>query len=54
MGLVAFSQVVVGDAVDTNPINEALQGLEAAVVSLWGIGNIALRAVTNTAVFKKD
>lgn len=35
-------------------VNTALQYLEEAVALFWGVGNLALRAVTNTSIFNKE
>jgi len=53
MGSVVFAQVYSGQAPDPGPIMETLEGFELATVSLWGFGNMILRAVTNTAIFTK-
>lgn len=42
------------DLPDADSINHAIDGLDAAITLIWGVGNILLRAVTNTPVFKKE
>lgn len=35
-------------------VQGALQHLDLALAFFWGLGNIILRAVTDTKIFKKD
>lgn len=34
-------------------VKENIQALETVVVFFWGVGNVILRAVTNSPIFKK-
>ena len=38
---------------DASAVQKALAAAEEALVGIWGIGNLALRAVTNSPIFKK-
>ena len=35
-------------------VKGALEQLDLALAFFWGLGNIILRAITDTAIFKKD
>lgn len=35
-------------------VNSAVGGLELFLTLAWGLGNVVLRAVTNTQIFKKE
>jgi len=35
-------------------VQGALTGLEEALTLIWGVGNLILRAVTNSSIFKKE
>jgi hypothetical protein len=44
-----------GAEVPTGPeVTEGLIQLETALAFVWGLGNIILRAVTNTPIFRKE
>ena len=35
-------------------IQSAIDQLDAAIAAIWGIGNLILRAITNTSIFKRE
>lgn len=39
--------------IDEEDVVSTLDALEAAIVGIWGVGNIMLRAVTNSPIFNK-
>lgn len=39
---------------DAETVNTALDNVEAAITAVWGIGNMILRAITNTPMFNKE
>jgi hypothetical protein len=42
------------NAPDASVINAALDNVEALIPFIWGIGNVILRAVTTTPIFKSS
>jgi len=42
------------DLPDAGTINKLLGDLEGVITAVWGIGNVVLRAVTDTPIFKKS
>lgn len=44
-----------GAELPTGPeVTEGLIQVETALAFIWGLGNIILRAITNTPIFKKE
>ena len=39
---------------DAATVQSGLDATETAIVSVWGIGNLILRAVTNSPIFKSS
>ena len=39
---------------DAETVRGGLDAVDTAIAAVWGIGNIILRAVTDTPVFKKE
>ena len=56
MTIVAGVAVLNPDAIMPSEANitGSIDALETAFVGVWGVGNLILRAVTSSAVFKKE
>jgi hypothetical protein len=56
MTVLMFVQLWAPEAdLPTGPeVTEGLIQLETALAFIWGLGNIILRAITNTPIFKKE
>ena len=54
MGGLVFWQTMTGESVDTASVSDALMSLEGALVTLWTVGSVILRKMTNTSIFKKE
>jgi hypothetical protein len=39
---------------DAETVNQTLDTVEAAIAALWGVGNVVLRAVTSSPIFKQE
>ena len=35
-------------------VKSAIENLDLAIAFFWGLGNVILRAITDTAIFKKE
>ena len=53
MGVVMFVNQVLGTELDANELLTNLNGLEEAITGIWLTGNVWLRAVTDSPIFKK-
>lgn len=42
------------DLPDADQVNQALSAADVALTALWGVGNLVLRAVTNSPIFNKQ
>lgn len=42
------------EAPSAEDVQGAIDAVEAAVVAVWSVGNVVLRAITNTSIFKKE
>jgi len=56
MSIVAVLAIVAPDAeVPTaDAVNAGIDAVETAVVAVWSVGNMLLRAITNSPMFKKE
>jgi len=56
MAIVAMATIFSPDAeVPTaDQVQSAVNGVEAAVVGVWTVGNMILRAITSSPIFKKE
>ncbi len=58
MGLVAvlnaFGLFGTDAAPSADQVTAAFDGLDVALAAIWSIGNVILRAITNTPMFKKS
>lgn len=56
MAIVAVATIVSPDAeVPTaDQVQSAVNGAEVAVVGVWTVGNMILRAITSSPIFKKE
>ena len=53
MGAVMFANQMLGTDLDAQSLIGHLNGLEAALMGVWTVGNVWLRAVTDTPIFKQ-
>jgi len=56
MAIVAAATIVSPDAElpTADQVQSAVNGVEAAVVGVWTVGNMILRAITSSPIFKKE
>ena len=54
MGGVMFANQVLGTELDSAAMIGHLNGLEGAITGIWAVGNVWLRAVTDSPMFKKE
>ncbi len=56
MAIIAVATIVSPDAeVPTaDQVQSAVNGADAAVVGVWTVGNMILRAITSSPIFKKE
>jgi hypothetical protein len=40
------------DLPEANVISQMLEGAEATLTTIWGVGNMILRAITDSPIFK--
>ena len=52
MGILFFAGAP--DAVSEAQLTEALNAGEAGFTAVWSVGNIVLRAITDTPIFRRD
>lgn len=55
MGLTMIASMVGGELVEieVDQINATLDAIDAALIGIWTIGNLILRAITNSPIFKR-
>jgi hypothetical protein len=39
---------------DADTVSQGLDTIDAAIAAIWGTGNMILRAITDTPIFKKE
>ena len=54
MGISLWNPDAAGDLPDAAEVTGLINQAEAWITGVWAIGNTWLRAVTSTAIFKKD
>ena len=42
------------EAPSAEDLQAAVDSVDAAIAAVWGIGNVILRAITNSPIFNKD
>ena len=52
MGVVMLVNQVYGTEIGEAQVGATIDALDAGLTGLWAIGNVVLRAVTNTAIFR--
>lgn len=54
LGILVFLQTMTGDTLDIDSVMSAMTSIEGGMVTLWTVGNVVLRSVTNTKMFTKE
>ena len=52
MGVVMLVNQVYGTEIGDAQVSATIDALDAGLTGLWAIGNVVLRAVTNTSIFR--